>query len=110
MKLDAYNGGTGASTVTLSCAGQTPVSVSVGSRQQTTITTGWTAPCTTVTVGSSNGWSTNFDNVVFDAGRGLFWVTVVRDAPPDQLVSVDPVSGAVKQSKWANAGGSPAPR
>jgi DNA-binding beta-propeller fold protein YncE len=36
-------------------------------------------------------------NVVFDAGRGLFWVTVVRDAPPDQLVSVDPVSGAVKQ-------------
>ncbi len=64
VKLDAYNGGTGASTVTLSCAGQTPVSVSVGSRQQTTITTGWTAPCTTVTVGSSNGWSTNVDNLV----------------------------------------------
>jgi DNA-binding beta-propeller fold protein YncE len=32
-------------------------------------------------------------NVVFDPGRAIFWITVVMDAPPDQLVGVDP-SGA----------------
>jgi DNA-binding beta-propeller fold protein YncE len=31
-------------------------------------------------------------NVVYDAARGLFWVTVVNAAPPDQLVPIDPVA------------------
>lgn len=31
-------------------------------------------------------------NVVFDAKRGVFWVTVVKPTPPDQLVSIDPVA------------------
>lgn len=34
-------------------------------------------------------------NVVHDPVRGLFWITVVRGSPPDQLVSIDPVSGAI---------------
>ncbi len=34
-------------------------------------------------------------NVVFDAGRGCFWATVVNARPPDQLVSIDPVAGRV---------------
>jgi chromate transporter len=34
-------------------------------------------------------------NVVQDAPRGRFWVTVVQAAPPDQLVSIDPVSAEV---------------
>jgi hypothetical protein len=46
---------------------------------------------TPVPLGSETG------NVIFDASRNLFWVTVVRTAPPDQLVSVDPTSGAVQQ-------------
>jgi hypothetical protein len=29
-----------------------------------TIQTNWTAPCATVTVSSTNGWDTNFDNLV----------------------------------------------
>jgi len=29
-------------------------------------------------------------NVAFDAGRGVFWITVVSGAGPDQLISVDP--------------------
>jgi hypothetical protein len=33
-----------------------------------TIATNWTGPCTTVTVTSSNGWNTNFDDIVHDAG------------------------------------------
>ncbi len=34
-------------------------------------------------------------NVVHDAGRGRFRVTVVNATPPDQLVSVDPVAARV---------------
>jgi DNA-binding beta-propeller fold protein YncE len=36
-------------------------------------------------------------NVIFDPTRSQFWVTVVRSAGPDQLVTVDPTSGAVLQ-------------
>lgn len=38
---------------------------------------------------------TETGNVVFDAARGRFWITVVNPTPPDQLVEVDPVAGAV---------------
>jgi DNA-binding beta-propeller fold protein YncE len=34
-------------------------------------------------------------NVVFDAPRGRFWITVVSSTPPDQLVAVDPVAAKV---------------
>jgi hypothetical protein len=64
VRLDAYNGAISASTVTLSCAGQPSVSFVVGGNQLQTVSTGWTAPCNSVTIGSSNGWDTNFDNVV----------------------------------------------
>ena len=37
-------------------------------------------------------------NVVFDAARGVFWITVVAAAPPDQLVSVDPKTAKVTTS------------
>ena len=62
--IDAYNGGSAGSTITLSCAGQPDVPVSLNSHQLTTIQTGWTAPCASVTVGSTNGWDTNFKNLV----------------------------------------------
>src|SRR5262249_8334860 len=41
---------------------------------------------TQVKLGSETG------NVVYDTARKQFWITVVRDAPPDQLVEVDPAS------------------
>jgi hypothetical protein len=66
VQVDAYNGGTGPSTVTLACAGHTTVSVTVNRNQLLTIATGWSTPCSgVVTVGSSNGWDTNFDNFNF---------------------------------------------
>ena len=37
-------------------------------------------------------------NVVFDASRAVFWITVVAAAPPDQLVAVDPVAAKVTSS------------
>jgi DNA-binding beta-propeller fold protein YncE len=45
-----------------------------------------------VPLGSETG------NIIYDASRGLFWVTVVQTTPPDQLVGVDPKTGAVQQS------------
>ena len=41
---------------------------------------------------------TETGNVVFDASRGLFWITVVAATPPDQLVAVDPVAAKVMTS------------
>jgi hypothetical protein len=67
VRLDAYNGGE-ATTLTLSCAGQPDKQVSLGGGQATTIETGWGNPCTMVTIASTNGWDTNFDNLVYDAG------------------------------------------
>ncbi|MGH2354679.1 MAG: PQQ-dependent sugar dehydrogenase, partial [Chloroflexota bacterium] len=68
VSLRAYNGGGSTSTVTLSCVGQPQKQVSVAAGQVTTIQTGWTGTCSTVTLGSSNGWDTNFDDLVIDGG------------------------------------------
>jgi DNA-binding beta-propeller fold protein YncE len=39
---------------------------------------------------------TETGNVIFDQGRGWFWITVVSATPPDQLVAVDPVAASIK--------------
>ena len=41
---------------------------------------------------------TETGNVVFDAGRGVFWITVVTANPPDQLVAVDPTTAKVTKT------------
>jgi len=61
--VDAYNGGSGASTLTVACTGQPTLTVSLNAGQSTTLRPAWTAPCASITVGSSNGWNTNFDNL-----------------------------------------------
>ncbi len=43
-------------------------------------------PRTQVPLGSETG------NVVYDAPRGIFWITVVGPTSPDQLVGIDPVA------------------
>jgi hypothetical protein len=70
VQVDAYNGGPVASTITLSCSGQPTVTLSLASHQLRTISTAWSAACASVTVGSTNGWDTNFDNVVLGAANG----------------------------------------
>jgi hypothetical protein len=58
VQIDAYNGDNrNPSTVTLSCAGQPTVSISVPSTRFIRIATGWTGTCTSLTIGSSNGWN-----------------------------------------------------
>jgi hypothetical protein len=57
-------GGVSPSTITLTCAGNAPKVQAIPANTLTTIATGWAVPCTTVTVGSSNGWDTNFDDLL----------------------------------------------
>jgi hypothetical protein len=63
VSMEAFNGGSGSSTVTLSCSGQPTKSVTLAAGQRSTISTGWSGTCSTVSVTSSNGWDTNFDNL-----------------------------------------------
>lgn len=63
--LQAYNGGSLPSAVTLGCLGQPTRAVTVNQGiAPTTIQTGWTGNCQQITISSSNGWDTNFDNLV----------------------------------------------
>jgi len=50
----------------LTCAGQTPVARTVAAGQVLSIVTGWSAGCSSLGVSSSNGWDTNFDDLVID--------------------------------------------
>jgi hypothetical protein len=63
-QVDAYNGGSVTSTIALACPGLATVQINLGVGELTSIRTGWTSVCTSLTVRSSNGWDTNFDNFV----------------------------------------------
>jgi hypothetical protein len=66
--LDAYNGGPTPSTVTLQRDAQPLVQIVLAAGQLATTTTNWpAATCSVVRVGSTNGWNTNFDNLVFES-------------------------------------------
>jgi hypothetical protein len=64
IQVDAYNGDYGPTTVTVGCPGQQTRSFTLAPKAQATLVTGWSGACNTVTVTSSNGWKTNFDNFV----------------------------------------------
>jgi hypothetical protein len=66
ISVRAFNGGNTQSTITISCTGSPTKTVSIAVNQLLTINTDWTATCSTVTVGSTNGWDTNFDDLIFD--------------------------------------------
>ncbi|MEO8180513.1 MAG: hypothetical protein ABI895_16885 [Deltaproteobacteria bacterium] len=48
-------------------------------------------PRTQVLLGSKTG------NVIFDPERAIFWITAAMDAPPDQLLGVDPTAARVTE-------------
>jgi hypothetical protein len=62
--VDVYNGGGTSSVISIACAGQTTKQQRVDAQQRVTLPTGWTTTCATVTISSSNGWFSNFDNFV----------------------------------------------
>ena len=59
IRLDAYNGGTASSTITLSCPRQTARIMSLSANRLATIDTGWTGICTSTRIWSPRcaGWS-----------------------------------------------------
>jgi phosphodiesterase/alkaline phosphatase D-like protein len=67
LRFDAYNGGGESTTVSVSCPSQPTVQSVVPAGQIRTIASGWAQTCPSATISSSNGWSTNFDNLEFDA-------------------------------------------
>ncbi len=67
LRFEAYNGGSGSSTVTVTCPTQPTIQSVVAAGQVRTIATGWAQSCASATISSSNGWSTNFDNFEIDA-------------------------------------------
>ncbi len=75
VRIDTLNGGSGVSTITLSCAGQRTASFTLNAGELRTLSTGWTGTCPAVTVTSSNGWNTNFDNLVFDTPNADLTIT-----------------------------------
>jgi hypothetical protein len=85
-RIDAMNGGSRPSTVSVSCANESTRSITLAAGQSATISTGWQTPCESVTIASSNGWDTNFDNLVFDAAQ--------LDAPAATTVTFDDRPGA----------------
>jgi hypothetical protein len=64
VQLDADNGGKLPSTITVACDGQPTVQLDLQPGEMKTIQTNWAAACGRVTLGSSNGWDTNFDSLV----------------------------------------------
>jgi hypothetical protein len=64
VRLDAYNGDSSPSTVTLSCDGQPDKQIQLNANEYRAIDTGWSGTCTSVGINSSNGWEVNFKNLV----------------------------------------------
>ncbi len=67
LAFQAYNGGGATSTVTASCAGNTTVSQVIQIGELLTVPTNWAVACAAVTMTSSNGWNTNFDDFTHDS-------------------------------------------
>ena len=65
-QLDVYNGGKSDSTITLACDGAAGSRNNVAAGQLVTLASGFAGACSTVTITSSNGWDTNFKNLVID--------------------------------------------
>jgi hypothetical protein len=66
VSIDAFNGGSTSSTITLACDQLPTVTASLPAGQSATVRTGWTVRCSTLTITSANGWWTNFDNLVIE--------------------------------------------
>jgi YVTN family beta-propeller protein len=64
--LTAFNGGSVKSVVSAVCSGEAQAQIEVIPNQQAALVTNWNGTCTTVSIGSSNGWDTTFDNLVLE--------------------------------------------
>jgi hypothetical protein len=75
VSMRAYNGGTTSSTITLTCQGNSTQQFTVAAGVTSTLSPTWPSPCGTVGIQSSNGWHTNFDDLVYGGGGPQWTVT-----------------------------------
>jgi hypothetical protein len=92
VQVDAYNGGSTASTVSLSCNGTLATQLTVGVHETRSVPMGWIGVCNTVNIGSSNGWDTNFDNLVVDTPAGTPTPTPTPTPTATPAESLQPTS------------------
>jgi hypothetical protein len=70
LHVDAENGGTALTQVTLSCVGSQggsnpDIRVDVEPQSRQTLSPTWTGTCSAVTISALNGWATWFDNLTY---------------------------------------------
>jgi hypothetical protein len=63
VNLQAYNRGGTKSTLTLSCAGNPTRTATLPAGKMSKVKSRWADPCDSVTLSSSNGRDTSFDNL-----------------------------------------------
>jgi len=85
--FDAYT--ETATTVTVSCSGLTTRQFTMAAGSYQRLVTNWTSPCTTVTITSTNGWDTNFDNFVIGTSNA----TALPTATPTIVPTTNPLAG-----------------
>jgi hypothetical protein len=106
VSIAAFNRGTSATTVSLSCSGQSVASVSVGANAVGTLTTGWKANCSPVTISAGNGQTTRFDDLVVDDASGVLPVAADNAYTVGQgTVLTVPVASGVLANDTPGTGG-----
>jgi hypothetical protein len=111
MSLVAYNGGNSPTTVHISCDDlwTPPVNQVVAAGEKVTIATGWTGYCLNMTLGSTNGANTNYDDLVIEqAPLSGSVVTFEKSGQNQKLVGQYPAAfidwGDAQSGSWYHSG------
>lgn len=107
VSIDAYNLGGAAAIVSLSCSGQTTVSVTIAASAVRTLATGWTTNCSPVTISSGNGWNMVFDSLVTDGAGGALAPVATNDfynVGESQLLTVAAADGVLANDQPGTSG------
>lgn len=84
VSLEAFNGGGSRTTdLSISCEGNSTVTIQVPAEKKATLTTNWTNLCTVVTLTIGNGWDTSVDTIIIDIPR-------TGDTTPTNSITVTP--------------------
>jgi hypothetical protein len=107
LSLQAYNGGSADATLRVTCSGQPTRQLTLGAGQRVTLETGWSQPCSRVTLFSSNGWLSYFDNIVLDGGGGPAATPTATQTPTSTLTRT-PTATPTPTGTPTQIGGPPA--
>lgn len=95
VSFQASNGSDRSSVVSASCGDEVTVTQTVPGNSLVTFTTNWYAACSLVTLSSSNGWDTNFDNLVVDSSVATPTPTPTPTETPGSAPTATPTPSAL---------------